>query len=244
MRLKKNIVLILLTVFTMTQVKAQHNELYNEFKALNSYYMNLDAYAVDFEIKYQAFDGNVLMNQQGSVLKSEKINFFELEGIATLVRDGRYVSVDRDNETMFYSEFDPSFMQKNQQDINAGAVLDSLWKNQESLRYKILKSNNSFLHVFVEDIKGDYFSGYEFEIDREKHQLLSYKYYLKPDTEGAGDVESITIRYFNETDKPKLKQDKLKLKYYVLNHKNDIKLAEQFENYQLIDQTKILATYE
>jgi len=238
-------VLIIFTL-TISASWAQNVELLKEFKALNIHYADLKSFSIDFEMNYFDQNGNPVMKQQGNVVHSDEIHYTNVAGNRTLIRDNTYISVNDDSRSVVFNQSERNGQKEEQQPLESldiSATLDSLWENQTNLKYRIIQSKPEYIRVYIEDSQNEYFDAYEITIDRKHKQLLEYVYYFKT-TDEEQYLSQIRIKYSNETSRPKLNQEKLKISHYVTKKNKQIELSPDFKNYQLIDQTKILAQYE
>lgn len=235
--LMKPFYLIILMCVGITSYGNDANIL-EEFKALSKHYAEMDAFSMDISIQYMGSGGEQLVIQKGSVLHSEKIHYMEMAGHITLINDNVYLSIDEDHKTLVFNAHEKVKKEKQvEADQDISAVLDSLWANQSNLTYKRIQSKPGTLRVFIEDGNNEHYDSYEITIDTKKKQLLEMVYYFKSQ-EDEQYLQQVRIQYSNETNRPKLNQNRLKVNNYILKKKNGYVPAERFKYYQFIDQTK------
>lgn len=217
---------------------AQEANILEEFKALSKHYAQLDAFSMDISIQYLGENGDQLVVQNGNVLHSSELHYMEMAGHITLITNNTYLSVDNDYKTLVFNAYEKVKKKKPvESDIDISAVLDSIWAHQGNLNYKRIQSKPGTLRVFIEDEENEHYDSYEMTIDTKKNQLLEIVYYFKPEDEEKY-VQQVRIQYSNETNRPKLNQDKLKVDNYVLKKKDNYSPVERYKHYQFIDQTK------
>lgn len=236
----KRIYLVLFMVLYAVQGIAQDATVVKAFKDLNAHYQNLTAFSMDFELRYFDQNGKLVMTQKGAVTHSETIHYTQIGNRVTLLTDRNYISVNEDNHLLVFNEFEPVSKkgQEKPQNPDISAMLDSLWANQKGLTFRTIQSKPGTLRVYIEDKENEYFESYELLVDTEKHNLLEFVYYFRS-SEDEDQLSKIQIAYSNQTSRPNLNAENLKVKYYIERKKNLLVAAERFKTYELIDQTKI-----
>ena len=215
-----------------------------EFKELSLHYAKLDAFSMDVSVQYFDQQGKSVMVQKGHVVHSQNLHYIQMAGNKTLIKDNTYISVNDEQKTVVFNLQEKTKKDKTpNENIDISAMLDSLWENQMNIDYKIIQSKKGTLRVFISDSKNEIFDSYEMTIDTKKNQLLELVYYFKQ-TKDKQYLNQIKINYTNENNKPKFNQNILKVNHYVLRKKSQYVLSQNFENYQLIDQTKHVVGYE
>lgn len=230
-------------LFNMSIVFGQDVQILKEFKALNAHYAKMTSFGIDIAVQYLDSKGKVAMSQTGQVLYNSQLHFIDFAGSTTLIRDDKYVMVNKDYKQIVFNTQKDLLPKKPKGDFDISSQLDSLWKNQTNLSYKIIQSKPGTLRVFIADKNNENFDAYEIIMDTKKKQLLEYRYYFKQNDEQV-DLSQVRIYYSNETAQPKLNLAKLKVDYYVQQVKNRYQPSSNFAGYQLIDQAIMPKSYE
>lgn len=219
---------------------AQDWNVLEAFKNVNEHYQNLDAFSLKFKMEYFDRNNQSVYEQKGEVVHSEKLHYTSTGDRIDLITTENYVSVNTTDKLIVFNEHEADKKRKKEKDnaIDISAMLDSLWAVQNTLKFRLIQSPKNSLRVFIEDLENPHFNAYEILISTDSWKLLEFKYYLKP-TNDPDELSQIKISYSNETSRPKLKAPKLKVGYYLKKSKNKLVATDQFENYQIIDQTKI-----
>lgn len=231
--------LIIFILFSSSLLLSQNDVVLKELKALNEHYSNLKAYSMNISISYINNSGESIMNQTGSVLHSDKIHYMEYAGNKTLLREKYYISVNTEQQTLVFNHSEEKQKSRNNEPLlNISDQLDSLWKNQKNLDYRIIQSPTGTLRVFVEDSSNEFYSAYEILVDTKRHHLIDVIYYFRSETQSQ-DLQQIKITYSDHSDNPTFNQKRLMVDQYV-SKKNGVYIpSEQYKNYLFIDQTKL-----
>lgn len=229
-------VVLIFSLLSCVACIGQGINIYDEFLAINERYANLKQMSVDIEMSYQDNEGTIIQIQRGKVVYADEFYYSKIAGQITMLDKKNYLSVNKNNRLITVSNYSwDSAVEPSKKGISE--QLDSLWKLKDNLTYSVVSVTQNTVRIAVEDSSNPFYSSYELLIDIKDKKLLEYVYHSRKLENGDG-ISTIRIKYLNESTKPKLSNKEFKLNFYVSKNRDKYSVTDQFNNYQLIDQTK------
>jgi len=217
-------------------LNGQENLIKKDLENVHIHYSNIVNYSMNFEIQYVDNNSKIFFKQKGKVVHSKSIHYTDVAGNITLIKENEFISINTNNKIIYYNK-NKSKTQKQSNNIDVSALIDSLYNKNDLYKYTYLSSKKGQKRIFIESKKDKIYDAFEIVIDSKSNTLLEYKYFIKANSQG--NLSEIRIVYSNENSRPNLKLPFLKLKYYVAGGDKQKKVSDNFSGYRLIDQTKI-----
>lgn len=233
----KIVLFVWVACFFKTISYAQTNNVTDDFKKLYHHYQSMKSYSMNFEIEYINDRSDLLFRQEGRVVHSEHIHYTKVASNISLTRKNEFISLNSENRFMVYNKTTGKTGDaEDSAPSDIGSLIDSLYAKNENFKYAYIGTKKGEVRLHITDLKSTSYDAYEVVLDSKSHKLLQYTYYLKEGSQN--DLSEIRIKYIDEKRNPKLNSPELKLNYYIKGAPGNLKPAENFQGFELIDQTQ------